>query len=226
MAVESTFRRRILALAFQNSFHGVQKFFRLWVVRELNFPWNCAVWSRNDTMEVKTPNFERDAPHTFNSNFVFAHNRSNFGNFSQFTVFVWVMRNVNFSRNYLNCTVWRRNNIKRKWKKNGQYDARCARIYISFVFVHDRSNFGNFSQFTVFVWVMRNVNFSRNYLNCTVWRRNNIKRKWKKKRTIWCEMRAHLHQFRLRTQQLEFWQFWPIYCVCMGAQYESCMALA
>ena len=68
MAVESTFRRRILALAFQNSFHGVQKFFRLWVVRELNFPWNCAVWSRNDTMEVKTPNFERDAPRTFNSN--------------------------------------------------------------------------------------------------------------------------------------------------------------
>ena len=40
-------------------------------------------------MEVKTPNFERDAPRTFNSNFVFAHNRSNFGNFGQFTEFVW-----------------------------------------------------------------------------------------------------------------------------------------
>lgn len=55
MAVESTFRRRILALAFQNLFHGVEKFFRLWVVRNLS-----KLEVNRNKMEMKKTNFKRN----------------------------------------------------------------------------------------------------------------------------------------------------------------------
>ena len=55
MTVESTFRRRILALAFQNLFHGVEKFFRLWVVRNLS-----KLEVNRYKMEMKKTNFKRN----------------------------------------------------------------------------------------------------------------------------------------------------------------------